>query len=368
MSTDPHAAPMAEALELAARAIGLSEPNPRVGCVIVGRDGRVLGRGHTQEAGGPHAEVMALRDAAARGEAVAGATVYVTLEPCAHQGRTPPCADALIAAAVARVVVAAEDPFPEVDGRGFARLAAAGIAVERGLLREAARELNPGFHSRHERGRPWVRLKLAMSLDGRTALAGGESQWITGPAARADNMRWRARASALLTGIGTVLADDPKLTVRLEDDAPFVPPLRVLLDSAQRVSPGARILDDAAPTLVVCAPEAVATHRHVDPARVLSCPRHESGLGLAIVLAELAQRGVNELQVEAGATLAGGFLMEQLVDELLLYVNPSLIGDTGRALALLPPLEALDARGRWRLVDQRPVGEDLRLRLRPVVA
>ncbi|HZE92036.1 MAG TPA: bifunctional diaminohydroxyphosphoribosylaminopyrimidine deaminase/5-amino-6-(5-phosphoribosylamino)uracil reductase RibD, partial [Rhizobacter sp.] len=208
-------AAMREALALAAHAIGLSEPNPRVGCVICGADGRVLGRGHTQEAGGPHAEVMALRDAAAQGENVRGATLYVTLEPCSHQGRTPPCCDALLAAGVARVVAAVQDPNPLVSGQGAARLRAAGVRVDVGLLAEAASELNIGFFSRMLRGLPWVRLKSAVSLDGRSALDNGVSQWITGATARSDGHAWRKRAGAVLTGVGTVLEDDPRLDVRL---------------------------------------------------------------------------------------------------------------------------------------------------------
>jgi diaminohydroxyphosphoribosylaminopyrimidine deaminase/5-amino-6-(5-phosphoribosylamino)uracil reductase len=355
---------MAEALRLAEQGLYTTQPNPRVGCVIA-HGAQVVGRGFHRRAGEPHAEVHALAEAGARAR---GATAYVTLEPCAHHGRTPPCAEALVAAGVARVVAALADPFPAVDGRGLARLREAGIDVACGLLEGPARELNRGFLSRVQHARPWLRLKLAMSLDGRTALADGRSQWITGPQARADNMRWRARSSALLTGIGTVLADDPQLTVRLDDGTPFVPPLRVVLDSSLRIPSTARILDDAAPTLVVCAPEAVATHRQVEASRVLSCPHHATGLGLAVVLAELAQRGINEVQVEAGATLAGALLHAELVDELLLYINPSIIGDTGRPLAQLPPLAQLDARSRWHVVDQRQIGTDLRLLLRPRAA
>lgn len=353
---------MAEALRLAARGLYTSQPNPRVGCVIA-RGAQVLGRGWHQRTGGPHAEVHALREA---GAGARGATAYVTLEPCAHHGRTPPCADALVAAGVARVVAAVGDPFHAVDGRGFERLRNAGIEVASGLLEGTARELNRGFLMRVEHGRPWLRLKLAMSLDGRTALADGRSQWITGEHARADNMRWRARSSAILTGIGTVLADDPHLTVRLPDGEAFEPPLRVVLDSRLRIPAGARVLDAAAPTVVACAPEAVAGVHGVDPARVLSVPQHATGLGLAVLLAELAARGVNEVHVEAGPTLAGAFVHAGLVDELLLFVNPSLLGDTGRPLLALPPLASLADRSRWRLVEQAQVGVDLRLLLRPI--
>ena len=363
---------MAEALRLADRALYTTSPNPRVGCVVAHGD-EIVGRGTHERAGTPHAEVHALREA---GERARGATAYVTLEPCAHTGRTAPCADALVEAGVARVVAACEDPFEHVAGRGFAKLREAGVAVDVGLMRDAARESNRGFLMRCEHGRPWVRLKLAMSLDGRVALEDGRSQWITGPAARADNMRWRARSSAIMTGIGTVLADDPHLTVRFDDAAAFGPhvdpalgvkaPMRVVLDSHLRTPADARVLDDAAPTLLVCAPESVAKFRAKDTAQVMSCPHHATGLGLAVVLAELAQRGINELHVECGPVLAGALLHAELVDELLLYVNPSIIGDTGRPLAQMPPLESLADRGRFRVVDQRVVGEDIRLLLRPI--
>lgn len=352
---------MARALELAERGRYTTRPNPRVGCVLAHGE-RVVGEGWHERAGGPHAEVVAL---AAAGEAARGATAYVTLEPCAHHGRTPPCVDALIAAGVARVVVAIGDPFPDVAGRGLARLAEAGIATEVGLMAAEARESNLGFLSRFERGRPWLRIKLAMSLDGRIALANGESQWITGPAARADNMRWRARSGAILTGIGTVLADDPHLTVRLDDDTPFVPPLRVVLDTHLRIPATARVLDQAAPTLVIGEPESIATRRDLAGPRLMSCPHHATGLGLAVVLAELAARGVDEVHVEAGPRLAGAFVAAGLVDELLLYVNPSLIGDTGRPLVELPPLSSLAERARFRLLETQTIGEDLRLCLRP---
>lgn len=355
---------MAHALRLAERGLWTTDPNPRVGCVIAHGE-EIVGEGFHERAGEAHAEVFALREA---GERARGASAYVTLEPCAHTGRTGPCAEALIAAGVARVVCASEDPFPKVAGRGLERLRQAGIAVETGLMRDAARELNRGFFSRIERGRPWCRLKIAATLDGRTGLGDGTSQWLTGKAARADNMRWRARSSALVTGIGTVLADDPMLTVRMDSDTKFAPPLRVVLDSSLRIPVGARVLDDAAPTLVCCAPESVARNRHVPPAQLLSCPHHATGLGLAVVLAELAQRGCNEVQVEAGPTLSGAFVHVGLVDELLLYVNPSVLGDTGLAMLALPALAKLDARERFRIADTRMVGEDLRLLLRPVAA
>lgn len=352
---------MAQALALAARGTDTTDPNPRVGCVLA-HGAEVVGEGWHVRAGEGHAEVHALR---AAGDRAAGATAYVTLEPCAHHGRTPPCAEALVAAGVARVVAACEDPFPQVAGRGVGILRAAGVVVELGLMREPARELNRGFFSRIERGRPWLRLKLAASLDGRTALGDGRSHWITGEAARRDVHQWRARSSAILTGIGTVLADDPALTVRLADTAPERPPLRVVVDTHLRTPATARVLDDAAPTVVFCAPDAVARNRGIRPERVVSVPQHVTGIGLAVALAELAQRDCNEVQVEAGPTLSGAFVHAGLVDELLLYLNPSLIGDTGRPLLQLPPLESLDERPRWRTLDTRMVGADLRLLLRP---
>jgi diaminohydroxyphosphoribosylaminopyrimidine deaminase/5-amino-6-(5-phosphoribosylamino)uracil reductase len=352
---------MAHALRLAARGLYTTQPNPRVGCVIAHGE-RVVGTGWHQRAGEPHAEVFALREAK---DAARGATAYVTLEPCAHFGRTPPCADALVAAGVARVVIAAEDPFPQVAGNGIAKLRAAGIAVESGLLRGQARELNIGFFSRIERGRPWVRVKLAMSLDGRTALAHGESKWITGEAARADVQRWRARSSAILSGSGTVLADNPRLTVRqveAEAGAP-APPLRVVLDAHLRTPAGSHVLDAAAPTVLVHAADApVAPHL----ARVgrLTITSDAGRLDLAAVLAALAGREINEVHVEAGPALCGALFAQRLADELLLYVAPVLLGDQARPLLELPPLAAMADRWQLQVLDQRMVGQDLRLRLR----
>jgi diaminohydroxyphosphoribosylaminopyrimidine deaminase/5-amino-6-(5-phosphoribosylamino)uracil reductase len=354
---------MAHALRLAERGLSTTQPNPRVGCVIA-RGEQVLGTGWHQRAGEPHAEVFALREA---GEAARGATAYVTLEPCAHFGRTPPCADALVAAGVARVVVATEDPFAQVAGKGIEKLRAAGIAVEAGLLRDPARELNVGFFSRIERERPFVRLKLAMSLDGRTALADGESKWITGEAARADVQRWRARSSAILTGSGTVLADDPRLTVRLDasDEAAGVPvpPLRVILDGRLRTPAGSQVLDAQAPTVLMHAAGA-AVPAHLSKVDRVALPGQD-GLDLHAALAELVRREVNELHVEAGPTLCGALLAAGLADELLLYVAPVLLGDTARPLLALPPLARMAERWRLQTVDRRIVGEDMRLRLRP---
>jgi diaminohydroxyphosphoribosylaminopyrimidine deaminase/5-amino-6-(5-phosphoribosylamino)uracil reductase len=353
---------MAHALRLAERGLYTTQPNPRVGCVIA-RSEQVVGTGWHQRAGEPHAEVFALREA---GEAARGATAYVTLEPCAHFGRTPPCADALVAAGVARVVIAAEDPFPQVAGRGIGKLRAAGIAVESGLLREQARELNIGFFSRIERGRPWVRVKLAMSLDGRTALANGESKWITGEAARADVQHWRARSSAILSGSGTVLADNPRLTVRqMEGEAgPAVQPCRVILDTHLRTPAGSHVLDGTAPTLLMHAPDApVAPHLAAVERGVVA--GHAGHLDLAAALVELARREVNEVHVEAGPALCGALFAQGLADELLLYVAPVLLGDQARPLLHLPLLSEMADSWQLKVLDQRMVGRDWRLRLRP---
>lgn len=356
---------MARALRLAARGLYTTQPNPRVGCVLV-KDGAVVGEGWHQRAGEPHAEVFALR---AAGERAQGATAYVTLEPCSHFGKTPPCADALIAAGVARVVVAAGDPNPKVAGAGLARLRAAGVAVESGPMDGAARELNRGFVARFERGRPWLRVKLALSLDGRTALANGESKWITGEPARADVARWRARSSALLTAAGTARADDPRLTVRLPDDVAFKPPLRVVLDRRlDALALGCHLLDGSAPTLVLHAPDAAPRDDRHARVELAAAPLDADGrhFDLAAVLRLLAARGVNELQVEAGPTLCGALIDAGLVDEVLLYVAPTLLGDAARPLLRTAPLTSLAARRNWRVVDRRMFGADERLVLRPV--
>ncbi|MBO9715570.1 MAG: bifunctional diaminohydroxyphosphoribosylaminopyrimidine deaminase/5-amino-6-(5-phosphoribosylamino)uracil reductase RibD, partial [Pseudoxanthomonas sp.] len=312
---------MVQALALAARGLYTARPNPMVGCVIA-RDGKVVGEGWHPRTGEPHAEVFALRQA---GERARGATAYVTLEPCAHFGRTPPCADALVQAGVARVVAAMRDPFPRVDGAGFARLQAAGIEVASGLLEAQARELNHGFLSRVQRGRPWLRVKLAASLDGRTALASGESKWITGESARADVQRWRARSAAILTGADTVLADDPALTVRLEEPAEFVAPLRVVLDTRLRSLARGRVRDGGAPTLYLHGSGAVPPVGV--EAEFAAVPLLQDGRpDLAAALRLLGERGLNEVQVEAGPVLCGALLRAGLVDELLLYQAPLLLG------------------------------------------
>ena len=369
--------PMREALALAHQAIGLSEPNPRVGCVITAPDGRVLGRGHTQQAGGPHAEVMALRDLQSRGESARGATVHVTLEPCSHHGRTPPCCDALIDAGVARVVMAVEDPNPLVAGQGAARLRAAGIEVIAGALGGAltealadalaheSRELNIGFFSRMQRGRPWVRLKAAISLDGRTALENGASQWITGAPARTDGHAWRKRAGAVLTGVGTVRDDDPRLDVRLVTTAHQ--PLRVVIDSKLDTPASARILAPPGRVLVYAAQADAqrSTALTERGAEVALMPGATGKVDLALVLADLAARGINELHVEAGHKLNGSFVREGLVDEFLIYIAPRLLG-TGRELAAFGPLQALSDSVALRFVSVTPVGDDLRIIARPV--
>ncbi|HET7663510.1 MAG TPA: bifunctional diaminohydroxyphosphoribosylaminopyrimidine deaminase/5-amino-6-(5-phosphoribosylamino)uracil reductase RibD [Rhodanobacteraceae bacterium] len=348
---------MTRALALAERGLFTTQPNPRVGCVIV-RDGEVVGEGWHQKAGEPHAEVFALR---AAGGKARGATAYVTLEPCSHHGRTPPCADALIEAGVTRVVIASIDTNPKAKG-GVDRLRAAGITVETGLMEDAARELNIGFFSCLERGRPWVRVKLAMSLDGRTALANGESKWITGEAARADVQRWRARSSAILTGSGTVLADDPRLTVRLDES--FEPPLRVALDRMLRTPADAHLLDGTTPTLILHGADADARDARFAKVECLHVPERDGLLDVHVVLALLADRDCNEVHVEAGPALCGALFEAGVVDELLLYVAPVLLGDKARPLLTMPLLTDMRERRQLHLVDQERLGDDLRLRLR----
>lgn len=364
---------MSLALDQAMLALPVSAPNPAVGCAIV-RDGELLGQGHTQEVGGPHAEVMALRDAQARGHSVRGATAYVTLEPCAHHGRTPPCADALVREGLARVVIACADPNPLVAGQGAARLRDAGIEVLQ-LAPEhpaalQAREILIGFLSRMVRQRPWVRLKVAASLDGRTALDNGASQWITGPAAREDGQHWRARASAVLTGIGTVLDDNPRLDVRSLPTPRQ--PLRVVLDSRWRTPPDAALFSADGGVLVVgLAPLGAASlARQVAlsgaGAQILTAPsqREADRIDIAWLLPELARRGVNELHVEAGATLNGHLIEGDWVDEILVYLAPKLLGP-GRALAALSPLSTLGEAWQGEVREVRQIGPDVRLIVRP---
>jgi len=368
---------MALALEWAARGMFITAPNPRVGCVIV-KDGVVIGAGHTQPAGQAHAEIQALRDAAERGNDVRGATAYVTLEPCSHHGRTPPCSDALVCAGLGRVVAAMGDPNPLVAGRGMAQLEAAGIAVACGVLAEAAHELNIGFFSRMRRGLPWVRLKVAASLDGKTALENGESQWITGPDARADGHAWRARTQVILTGIGTVKADDPQLTVRGIDTP--MPPRRVIVDSRLEIDLHARILQGA-PCWIVAAQEPgtdggeqkaaaheqkVAAHEQKAAAlraaghEILYLPNAHGKVDLPALMRELGRRDINEVHVEAGAKLNASLVREGCVDELLVYLAPSLIGP-GQGMFDLPPLAQLAERRQLRFHDVARVGADLRI-------
>lgn len=357
--------PMQRALDLAHQALWLTSPNPRVGCVITSAEGTVLGEGHTQAAGQAHAEIMALRDAQARGHSVRGATAYVTLEPCAHQGRTGPCCDALVQAGMARVVVGARDPNPQVAGQGLERLQAAGVLIEHDVQAAAlSRELNLGFFSRMQRHTPWVRMKIAASVDGQTALNNGQSQWITGPQARADGHAWRARACAVLTGIGTVLEDDPRLDTRLVQ-APRAPHL-VIVDSRLETPLTAKLFDNP-----VDAPRQIWIYAAVDlPERraalealgalVTLLPGPGGKVDLPALLRDLAQREVNEVHVEAGHKLNGSLVREGLVDEFLLYLAPKLIGQ-GRGMAQVGPLDQLSDALRLHFAEPTLIGPDLRI-------
>lgn len=359
----PDQAHMSRALQLAAHGLYTTDPNPRVGCVLV-RDGSVVGEGWHVRAGEAHAEVLALQ---AAGTAARGATAYVTLEPCSHTGRTPPCADALIRAGVARVLCATADPNPLVGGAGIARLQGAGIEVSVGALAGAARELNVGFFSRFERARPFVRLKLAMSLDGRTAPAGGGPAWISGEAARADVQRWRARSSAVLTGAGTVSSDDPRLDVRLDYGGWVRQPLRVVLDPDLRCDHAARIFQGHG-ALVFAAPEAVARDggaREGGAVRVQRVRRDDAGVDLHAVLAALQELSVNELLVECGPRLTASFIRAGLVDELILYVAARMLGADAQPLAALRPSGEGGLAPAFEFHDMRRVGADLRLLLKP---
>ncbi|HUQ74045.1 MAG TPA: bifunctional diaminohydroxyphosphoribosylaminopyrimidine deaminase/5-amino-6-(5-phosphoribosylamino)uracil reductase RibD [Burkholderiales bacterium] len=344
---------MRRALELAARGLYTTTPNPRVGCVVT-RGEEIVGEGWHEKAGNPHAEVRALENTAAE-----GATAYVTLEPCNHHGRTPPCVDLLIGKKVRRVVAALRDPNPQAAG-GAERLAAAGIAFEHGLLEDEARELNIGFISRVTRRRPWVRLKVAATLDGRTALEDGRSQWITGAEARRDGHRWRARACAILTGIGTVKADDPQLTVR-DVETPRQP-LRVIIDSRLETPPAARILQGER-VLIFAAHDG-----EVPNAEVVRLPDPNGKVELPRMLEVLAARGINELHVEAGFRLNGSLVREGCVDEFLLYLNPSFLGDSAQGMLDLPAPAGLDRRLRLQIVSTAPLGGDLRLLARPAAS
>lgn len=350
---------MAHALQLAERGLFTTTPNPRVGCVIV-KDGQVVGEGWHEKAGERHAEAHALQ---AAGAAARGATVYVTLEPCCHQGRTPPCANALIDAGVARVVAAMVDPNPAVAGRGLQLLTQAGVQVESGLMEADACELNIGFISRMSRGRPWLRLKTATSLDGKTALFNGESKWITGEAARRDVHRWRARSCAILTGIGTVLADDPQMNVR-DVESPRQP-LKVIVDSALRTPPMAKVLAGGA--LVIGTVDVSDRRAALEAAgaEVVLLANSHGRVDLAALLAELGRRGVNEIHAEAGATLNGALLEAGLVDEWLAYYAPVVLGHAALGLFDMAPLADMTQRRGFNLHETRQIGADLRLRLRP---
>jgi diaminohydroxyphosphoribosylaminopyrimidine deaminase/5-amino-6-(5-phosphoribosylamino)uracil reductase len=352
---------MTLALEWAARGMNITAPNPRIGCVIV-KGGVVIGAGHTQPAGQAHAEIEALRDARERGNDVRGATAYVTLEPCNHHGRTPPCSEALVRAGLGRVVAAMEDPNPLVAGQGLARLAQAGIEVACGVMAGAAFEMNIGFFSRMRRGLPWVRLKSAASLDGMTALNNGQSQWITGPEARADGHAWRARACAILTGIGTVKADDPQLTVRAL--ATGRQPRRVIVDSKLEISLDAKVLAGA-PAWIVAAAENAQNGPKAAALRaagheVFYLPNAAGKVDLAALMRELGRREINEVHVEAGSKLNGSLIREACVDELLVYLAPSLIGEA-QAMFALGPLTSLEGRQRLKFHSVKQVGEDLRI-------
>ncbi|SDI18090.1 bifunctional diaminohydroxyphosphoribosylaminopyrimidine deaminase/5-amino-6-(5-phosphoribosylamino)uracil reductase RibD [Propionivibrio dicarboxylicus] len=353
---------MARALRLAELGLWTTSPNPRVGCVLV-KDGRIVGEGWHRRAGEAHAEIHALK---AAGADALGAVAYVTLEPCSHFGRTPPCAKALIDAGVSRVVAAMQDPNPEVSGRGLAMLREAGIEVVCGLLEAEARELNIGFVSRMTRQRPWVRLKMAASLDGRTALANGQSQWITGAAARQDGHRWRARACAILTGMGTVRDDDPQLTVRGVDTTRQ--PLRVVVDGRLEISPSARVLGSG--TVIATASEegALSDALRARGAEVWSLANTAGRVDLSRLLTLLAQRGINEVHVEAGRGLSGALFAAGLVDELLLYMAPCLLGSDARGLVDLPELSSLAEKVALKISDLRVLGDDLRILARVVPA
>lgn len=356
---------MARALELARRGLYSTHPNPRVGCVLV-RDGQVVGEGWHVRAGEPHAEVHALRQA---GDRARGATAYVTLEPCSHHGRTPPCAEALVDAGVARVVAAMQDPNPQVSGRGLLRLAEAGIAVHSGVLEREARDLNLGFIKRMETGLPYVRVKLAMSLDGRTAMASGESQWITGPAARGEVQRLRARSSVVLSGADTVLTDRARLTVRAEELglsaeqtalALTRPPLRVLVDGRLRVPLDAPFYQAGAALVATCAAAAARDRFLAEGHELLAVPGSNGHVDLRKLLVELAARGANEVLVEAGPRLAGAFARQGLVDEYQLFVAPKFLGSSARPLLELPLARMVETQD-LEIRDIRAVGDDWRI-------
>jgi diaminohydroxyphosphoribosylaminopyrimidine deaminase/5-amino-6-(5-phosphoribosylamino)uracil reductase len=347
---------MARALRLAERGLYTTTPNPRVGCVLV-RDSRIVGEGWHERAGEAHAEIAALN---AAGATAAGATAYVSLEPCAHHGRTPPCADALIAAKVARVVAAMQDPNPKVAGRGLQSLRDAGIHAEAGLLEEQARELNIGFVSRMTRGRPWMRVKIAASLDGKTALKNGVSQWVTGPDARRDGHRWRARSCAVVTGIGTLRDDDPRLTVR--DIETSRQPLRIVVDSRLRITPEARILDGDTVLVATAGGDGQKTRAlEAKGAKIVVLPNAERKVDLARFAQHLGERGINEVLVEAGMNLNSALLRAGVVDELLIYLAPHMLGNAARGILDLGELTGMDQRLQLEIQETRMIGPDMRI-------
>ena len=351
---------MARALRLARLGLYTTDPNPRVGCVIADSE-QVYGYGWHQRAGAPHAEIEALRMA---GESARGKTAYVTLEPCSHHGRTPPCTEALLEAGIRRVVVAGEDPNPEVSGNGISRLTDAGLEVQRGLMSQAADELNPGFLMRMRAGRPWIRIKSATSLDGRTALNNGDSKWISSEASRRDVQRWRARSSAILTGIGTVLADDPSMNARISE--PVTQPVRVVADSNWRTPADSRILENPGKAFIagrqdLPVPEGLAS----SDAICLPLPSSEGVISLAALMTELAEMELNEVQVEAGAGLCGALLNARLVDEILVYQAPVLLGSGGAGPFAFGPLESMAQRTHLKVLETIQIGGDSRFRLKP---
>lgn len=356
---------MSAAIRLAQRGLYSTDPNPRVGCVIADAE-TVIAEGWHIRAGDGHAEVNALQQA---GDRARGATAYVTLEPCSHFGRTPPCAQALVDAGVARVVAAMPDPNPQVAGQGLALLSAAGIDVKQGLLEQQAEALNPGYLKRMREGRPWVRCKLAMSLDGRTAMASGESKWITSSASREDVQRLRARSGAILTGSGTVIADNPSLTARCAEAAHrSEPPLRVIVDSELKVSPQSAVFRQPGLVKIYTLADAAQTRRdalHHVGAEIVMLPARDSRVDLSAVMHELAESQVNEVLVEAGAGLAGALLQERLVDEIIVYMAPKLMGDSARGLFQLPGLETMAQAIPLQIDDVRKIGTDWRLTIRP---
>lgn len=360
---------MAVALKLAAKGLFSPHPNPRVGCVIT-RGQNILGRGRHEYAGGEHAEIAALRDAR---EDVKGTTAYITLEPCSHHGRTPPCTEALLSAGVSRIVVASADPNPQVNGQGLKELRNAGLAVETGLMAGEAEVLNPGFFMRMRKGRPWVRVKTAISMDGRTALGNGDSKWISSEVSRRDVQKWRARSSAVLTGIGTVLADNPAMTVRPDNSrhgqdgqAPGRQPLRVIADSRWRTPVGSAILADPA-TVIIAGTRDVAVPPELEAtgAQCISLPAIAGRTDLVALLRRLAEMELNEIQVEAGGRLCGSLLKDRLVDELLIYQAPHLLGAGGPGPFTSTPLESMDQRTHLKLLETRRFGNDWRFRLVP---